>query len=291
MSAKPVLSILKIVAFATFIMVNMLLAFSIYYMFSTSGWTDMYFIVWMVALPLLAIIGMIGAPIFWFFLVPGIARRLTMARFRPGSLQCITSHTGLTDIVQSRFEIPEGAIRNKYGWFGLPRPSYKPLEGMPKEDEDKIVKANSIILKKCILKDVGKPIWFGVSDQVAMANAQTLSALEEKNSLNPAVQITNLRDFSTKLRRNLQPDLKRLVDELEAHLHVEPTTYFDPRVIREVFPLNFQQSLLEGIGWNREQFGRGMQGRDTFKIAILVLVFAVAVIAIIGVLWFLTGGF
>jgi hypothetical protein len=128
---------------------------------------------------------------------------------------------------------------------------------------------------------------------MGLVNPLTLAALENKPKTihNPAQQFINLEEFASTLSKDIQKPLARLIGDLKERIHEETVTWFDPRLIREVLPQNYTESQIDAVAINRETFGRKSQGKDVFKIAILVLVFAVAVISIIGILWFLTGGF
>jgi len=294
MNEKIIFGILKAIGLATWIGFNMFLSFIIYYMFATNAFMNTLYIIWMLVLPLLAICMMIVIPILWFAIMPGIAKRLIFARFRPGALQGIADDTGMFDIQQSKFELPEGIAHNKLGWYLYPRPTYKPTTEVSEQTEEGIQAAEHLMLKKCILRDIGKPIWFGYRGKMGLVNPLTLAALENKPKTlhNPSQQFANLEMFAATLSKDIQKPLSRLIGDLKERIHEETITWFDPRLIREVLPQNYTESQIDAVAINRENYGRKSQGKDVFKIALLILVFSVAVISIIGILWFVTqGGF
>jgi hypothetical protein len=237
---------------------------------------QLFFILWMLVLPCLAIVGIIVVPVFWFFVVPRIARKLTWQRFKKGSYHMLADDTGYAYLAFTDEELPEGVVHTKYGFRFLPRP-HKAI-GNPHSHEEE--QAESIVLRKYVWRDMGKPIWFGYAGKVGAMNPATLAALQQSQSKRPISQadkiLEDLEAYAKKLPKtltiqrllgkvetlNLRADLLGMLKKLKTEINVLPYTIIDPTRIKEIIPNMWTPSQLDALATNREMKGMKKAGKQ-----------------------------
>ena len=245
---------------------------------------------------MLGVITPIFALVFWFFMVPKIARMLTAAKFKNVSIHAIGDDSGYVELVTTNVELPEGVVRTKKGWRILPSPIFKSLKGRKKKNYEDLVAAEKIATRKYVLKGLGKPFWFGYAGMVAAMNPATLATLQQSsnNINNPHVHFNKINSYIKSLPKQFiwnnqtKKDLTKMLEELEAQVESEPLTPLDPRGIKEVLPELTPPSLMDAVETYAERVGMEERGKDYGKVALYGA--ALAVILILGIVAIATLG-
>lgn len=248
-------------------------------------------IIWMWVLPALGMTAITVVPIFWFLIVPKLARRLTWGRFQNVNVFALADDTGWADIVLTTKSIPEGIYETeKHGWRFNPRLRWTKAE---KTAEREFVE--QLVTQKYILKDYGKPFWFGYLGKVMNVNPRTLAGLQQSQTNNPTPEMLTLkiRDYvKTTLPQQFSEGLTQLVDELEKKLteKAKTITILDPKVIKEVLPQMVTPSQLDALATNREQYGMKKVGHEYGKLIIGgALIIGLVIIAIVAMSFLMKG--
>jgi len=246
---------------------------------------DILFFIWFFVLPALAIIFLILAPIFWFFIVPKIARTITWARLKKCITILLADDMGWVQLVFSKEHLPEGVVettRSEGDWRFLPRPKWKSLKS--KSNPGDTASVEEIILKKFTWKDLGKPFWIGYAGKVALMNPATLAGMEQTNESLFEVQLKKMQDYILSLPESTRQTLLTLMGELKESLKVKPITLVDPRKIKEVVPQMYTPSQVEAIAVNRELKGMKKRGKEYGKLVIgLAAIIGLVILGIIVV--------
>jgi hypothetical protein len=245
---------------------------------------DPLFMIWFFVLPILGMCFVIVFPIFWFFIVPKISRKLTWARFGKCNLVMLTDDAGWAEIIVSHKGIPEGVIETgKREWRFLPRPKTKVGEANELEE-----KAQSIMLSKCILKDLGKPIWFGHAGKVPLVSPLTVAGLQvdpNVSSNNPTKYLDDIKRFVSNIPILFQKPLLDMLLNLEQKLNMKTITYLDLRqTIKQNIPQMYTPSQLKQLAVNRELYGMEKAGKQWTPLiiggAVLVILLILGILAI-----------
>jgi len=239
---------------------------------------EIFWMLWMLVLPILGISLSILVPVVWFFIVPRVARMLTWARFKNVSIHAIADDSGFAELVTTKVELPEGVVKTDRGWRFLPRPIWKSLKPKTKKKKGDAVSekdlsvAERFALRKFTLKGMGKPFWLGYAGMVNAMNPSTLAVLQQGSepSDNPAVHFGNIQSYIDGLPKKLlwnnmelhpQKDLTKLLNDLHERVKTVPYTVLDPRAIKEVLPEMTPPSLMEAIETYSEMVGMEERGR------------------------------
>jgi len=256
--------------------------------------TPVLYIFWLLVLPALAIFLICFFPIFWFIIVPKLARTLTWARFRKCSILALADDSGWAEIVPSKKEIPEGLVNTPNGWFFFPRPRWKSEKRERKQtqqtqtnptpsDEDDAA-MESVMLRKYILKGMGKPFWFGYASKVTLVNPGALASLEETSSSPMDVRLKKIQDRVLSLPESLRQDLPTLVRELKDALKVKPINVLDPRKIKRISDQLYPPSQIEALETFAEAYGMKLRGKEYGKLIIgLAAIIGLVILGIIVV--------
>lgn len=266
---------------------------------------EIFFFLWMFVLPILAIGLAILIPVAWFFIVPGIARKITWNRFRNCSYHMIADDTGYAYLLATKEEIAEGIVNTKKGWRFLPRPVWlfvkqaiKRVKSNPGGEEKTIVKTKrveltdeerrveNIMLRKFVWKDTGKPVWLGYAGKVTSANPATLAALQQTNSGNPDAKgyIQRITEYAKGLGQPHRKILTDMLKQLADGINFKEITLIDPTIIKKLYPKMFTPSQLDAFGTNRETRGMKRAGKQYTPIilggGILIGVIILGIVAI-----------
>lgn len=274
---------------------------------------QLFYIFWFIVLPIIGILALALVPLVWRFIVPEIARRLTWARFGKCDVLDLSDDSGWTDLIVSRQGLPEGV---KYDpetktWRLLPSPPYekkgkKRKKGKP-EDRALQERAKEIILKKSMLRGLGKPIYRGYVGQIELINSSTAAALSSSPSLgsNPSISLENvdlsigkLKDFAKSLGEHIKKPLLAQVESVESALKIVENSinekkdakkikYYDPKAaIKENLPQMFTPSQISALARNREEYGRESAGKQYGKLIIgmgfIVALIIIALVLVMG---------
>jgi len=261
-----------------------------------------FWILWLLVLPILGITFAIGFPVFWFFIVPKVARVLTWCRFKNVSFHFISDDTGYAYLVPSAKDvIPEGVVQTKnFGYRLLPR-----LGATNPTGDEKGELAKRLLLRKYVWADMGKPIWFGYAGKVACFNPATLALLEQgkakgnpdgnvvglleeiKSYVRNLPKVLTVKSFGREKTFNLKDDLLRMLEKLESYVKFQTYTPFDPTIIKSVIPKMFTPSQLKALALNREHYGMLKRGKEYGKLIIGasvimgILVFGIVALSIL----------
>lgn len=255
---------------------------------------SIFWVIWMIALPIFAILFMVFAPIFWFLIVPAIARMLTLARFKKVSFHMVADDTGYTVLLPTKEELPEGIVQTKLGYRFLPQPTVKEN---PTSNKDRHIEA--LLLRKFIWKDMGKPIWFGHVGHVASVNPTVLAATQQPKKIkavgHPDVALEKLREYVKKLPKtftfggilrqksfNLRSDLMGMLKVLDTEIHRKVYTVLDATKVAEIVPQLYTPSQMDAYGQNRIMKGMIMRGKEYGKLILgSALIIGLVIIAIL----------
>lgn len=223
---------------------------------------QLFFILWMFILPIVAILLGIIFPIFWFLIVPKFARRLTWERFRKISYHVVADDSGYAYILSTKEEFPEGVVNTKKGYRFLPRPSW--MKGNPKPKDDNTKTTENVMLRKFMSKDLGKPLWFGYVGKVASANPATLGGLQQTEGETPDAKgfINKIKDYVKNLAKDPKDHLTKMLTELEKGLNFKPLTLIDPTKIKELFPKMYTPSQVDALATACELLGAKNAGKQ-----------------------------
>jgi len=258
---------------------------------------DIFFLVWMWVLPAVAIMWSIIVPIFWFVILPAVSKKLMWARFRNSSILAIADDTGWAELVVTAKSLPEGILETKTrGWRFMPRLRWKKkADATVSDDEAERLRkeefAENLASRKYILKDLGKPFWFGYDGKNALVNPPTLAALQQNPSKgvgNPEGFLTNLREFAKTLPMEAYNNMNKLVDELHENLVKKQSTLtiLDPKVMKAVVPTMFTPSQIDALAANRELYGATKRGHEYGKLIIGgALILGLVIIAIVAIMY------
>lgn len=203
--------------------------------------------------------------LFVFWIMPPIARRFIRMKWSKGSPAFI-QHAGRVFLLSSDAELPEGVVKNKFGWFlksshpyrdekqkrGPGRPSKNP-EGLEARSKKEVDEALGVVLRTPILDGLNKQVFFGSSDSPLLSNLETLGALSEEK--------TKSEGGSVK------------------HALLQ--------VIKEVIPATISRSQLEALGTYEYLRGLKVRGGELIR-AVIIAILVIGVIVVAGlVFWFL----
>jgi len=223
---------------------------------------QIFFILWMFVLPILAIVGVVLVPIFWFGIVPKIARTLTWKRFRKVSFHLIADDSGYVSLVPTTEELPEGIVNTKAGFRFLPRPRW--IKGNPVPTDEDTGNLKDIMLRKFIWKDLGKPLWLGYAGKVAAFNPATLAMLQQRKhvEVDATGYVDEIKDYVKQLGQPHRKDLTKMLSELVTGLKFTALTVLDPTKIKEVLPKMYTPSQIIAVAVNREARGMKRAGKQ-----------------------------
>lgn len=254
---------------------------------------ELFYIIWMFVLPILAIFFCVAVPVWWFGIVPKVARMLTWNRFRPVSFHMLADDTGYMYLLPTTEELPEGVVKTKKGYRFLPRPTYKKPKKDMKSNPSDFVEVEKQLLRKFIWKEMGKPIWLGSTGKVAAVNPTTLTGLHQsenskslsKASMRKADEIlSNVKTFlnGQALTKQVRREVEKMLKQLQTMIHLEQITYIDPTTIKEVIPQMYTPSQLDALATNRELKGMKRVGKDIGKLVLGgSLIIGLVIVAII----------
>lgn len=260
---------------------------------------QIFFILWFWVLPILGITTPTLALIVWFFIIPKIAKMLTWARFKNVSIHAIADDSGYVELVPTKVELAEGVVKTKRGWRILPRPIWKKTnKGRGKQTPitDQEI-AERLALKKYVLRDLGKPFWFGYAGLCAAVNPATLAILQQNpiSSSNPDIHFNEIRTYVETLPEqfmwnnqtiHIRKDLTEKLNKLHEGIKVTPLKYIDPRAIKEILPELTPPSLMDAIEAYGELVGlkEGGKKHTTLIIggAILAIILILGIVAIMS---------
>jgi len=230
---------------------------------------DIFYLVWMWLLPALAVMWSVLVPVVWFFIVPKISKKLMWARFKNSNIFALADDSGWAELVVSTKTLPEGIHETKnHGWRFQLRPRWKKEQKDPTKEQ-----IEQLASRKYMLKDLGKPFWFGYVGKVTLFNPPTLAALQQDNSSsgNPTMYFAKLEQFIEKeCPQGLVSSLKGLVEELKQNLEdkAKSLTILDPKIIKEVLPQMNTPSQIDALAANREMYGMLKKGHEYGKLII-----------------------
>jgi hypothetical protein len=172
--------------------------------------------------------------IWWFVVVPKVARTLTWARFGNKTISILGDDEGYIEIVPSKQHLPEGVINTKRGYRFLPRPL-----GNPGPDATP-TGVLPWMYKKYTLKGLGKPAWFGYAGKVPNFNPP-VGAVFCGTPVNPEFEpvqldLTEITTLMDTIPKNAIP--KEIQEEINYHIHPEdPNQPFNIAEFSEVIEL------------------------------------------------------
>ena len=250
---------------------------------------ELLILIWMWVLPTLGITLAFLGFVIWVFIIPKISKKLMWARFKNSNIFALADDSGWAELVVSTKTLPEGIHQTKeHGWRFMLRPRWKKEPKKPTEEQ-----IEQLASRKYMLKDLGKPFWFGYVGKVTLFNPPTLAALEQSNlsSSNPAMYFAKIEAFiEQQCPKQLATSLKGLVEELKQNLENEAKkiTILDPKIIKEVLPQMNTPSQIDALAANREEYGRKQRGHDIGKFVIGGMLIIGLVAVIVAALYFLT---
>jgi len=219
---------------------------------------EILYTLWFFILPAMGILVPIFGAIFWFFIVPGLAKMLTWNRFKNVSLELNANDSGYAELLPTKEELPEGIVRTKKGWQFLPSPIYS---NPAKTDEEK--QAEQIGLKKYILKGIGKPIRISYAGKITSMNIGTLAAMQQNNKqINLEPYFKSIQNIVDDLPRHFKKELKQKLKLLKQATKAKPLTLIDPEEIKTAVPKMYPPSLIDALAINREMKGMKRRGKE-----------------------------
>ena len=209
---------------------------------------DILYMLWFIILPVIGILFPTFALIFWFFIVPGLAKKLTWNRFRNVEAHLVGDDSGYAEFVFTKERIPEGAARTKRGWHFLPQPIY---QNPGKTDE--LIQAERIALKKYILKDFGKPFLIDYAGKITSMNLGTLAALQQtEKQVDIKWYFDEMEKIIADTPKHFRKELSKKLKALQQATDAEPLTNIDIGTIKEAVPKMYPPSLIDALAINRE---------------------------------------
>lgn len=291
---------------------------------------DVIFLIWFWILPIIGMFFIVFAPIFWFIIVPGVARRLTGARFGNKTVSILGDDEGYIEVVVSKIRYPAGVVKTKRGYRFLPRP-HKLKSGV----ED----VPDWMFKKYILRGLGKPCWFGYAGKVPNFNPPTgavFSGSEVNPGFNPGVPIdvTELlglinilpkKDVPAKLLSELKEQIvpsdpkkpldigefeklvirlpkkipkeltsriKEIIEEIKTSLEDQTKALqnIDVTKMKGACPKLWTPSQIEEVGMQRELIGMKKAGKQIGKYVLGIGVLMILMVLCIVVVLVVSGG-
>jgi len=233
---------------------------------------EIFWLIWLLVLPILGILFCVFAPVFWFFIVPKVARMLTWKRFQKVSFRFICDDQGYSYLIPSSPNIiPEGVVKTKnFGYRLLPRASGNP---------DTDVTSQRALLKKYIWADMGKPILFGHAGKVGDFSPATLAVLEQKQGNDPIgkpepvlnriseyvktlPKTLTVKAFGRDRTFNLRQDLTSMLKSLRDEINIKEVTLFDPSLAKSLIGDNYTPTQLAALASESEMVGLKMRGKE-----------------------------
>lgn len=244
---------------------------------------QIFFLLWMFILPILGILTPILFLVFWFGIVPKIARKITWKRFSKCSWHMVADDSGYTHLLPTTEEIAEGIVNTKKGWRFLPRPTW--MSGNPKTKDAKTKNIESIMLRPYVWADVGKPFWYDYAGKVTSANPATLAGLTQTPFEAPKVKeyINSIIKYVKALAQPHRRELTKRLEDLAKGLNFKELTVIDPTIIKTLYPKMFTPSQLIAFGRNRETRGMKRAGKQYTPLIIGAgLILGMVIIAILA---------
>lgn len=218
---------------------------------------DLFWLLWMLVLPILGLVTPIIFLVFWKFIVPAVARMLTWSRFRNVTIHAVADASGFVELVPTKEQLPEGIVRTKRGWHFLPRP----ISQNPKTDEEKM--AERIGLKTHILQSVGKPFLLGYAGKITSMNFATLAGMQQnEESVNLKGYISDMETIIKDMPKHFKKELTLKLKVLKQAMKAEPTTLINPDAIKEIVQKMYPPSMIDALAENRLLKGRKQAGRQ-----------------------------
>lgn len=211
------------------------------------------------------------------------------ARFKNASIFALADESGWAELVVSTKTLPEGIHQTKdHGWRFHLRPIYSKVAKDPTKEQ-----IEHLASRKYMLKDLGKPFYYGYEGKVPIFNPAILMALQQSSSPsgNPTMYFGKIEEFIKKdCPASVVSPLMGLVEELKQNLENEAhkITILDPKIIKEVLPQMNTPSQIDALAANREQYGALKKGRDLSKLVIGGMLIIGLVAVIVASLYFLT---
>jgi len=246
---------------------------------------EILYTLWFIILPVIGILALIFGPIFWFFIVPGLAKMLTWNRFKNVTFHLIGDHTGYAELVPTKEQLPESITRTKKGWHFNPSPIYA---NPSKSETDE--QTEQIGLKKYILKGIGKPIWLNFAGKITSMNFGALATLQQnKKEVNLEPYFDGLKEIIADTPKHFKKPLTTKLNALQKVVKSKPLTYLDLGGIKTALPQMYPPSLIDALATNREMKGMKRRGKELIPL-ILGATIILSVVAIIIVAILVLGG-
>ena len=253
--------------------------------------TDPLFILWFFVLPLVGIFFLVFAPIFWFLLVPKLARKFTWARFRNTTVIPVAHAEGYVEFEFAKKSLHEGVLdvgKNIYRL--LPRPLSK-ATSKHKENLEEKERIEEAALRKYIIKDFGKPIVFGYAGKAGVVNPEVIANLsgtveQQGNPWNFFVLIKKyIEDELPKKHHNpLNTYLDKIHDGIKNAIRTIPLINLDLETLKEYLHEMYMPSQVKAISETSYSLGQATKDRDLLKIGFLAL--AIIALLILGIVAF-----
>jgi len=250
---------------------------------------DILMLIWMLVLPVLGLSMTSLFLVYVFVIMPPLARKITMKRFSNCAMIPTATDAGYVEFLfTKKEELPEGVVFTENGVQFLTRPMWQTKKQRKTPMPRNIMDIEAMALKKYIVKDFGKPIFFAYAGKLGTFNAATLAALQQnKQTLNPEAQFQRLEEFIKHMPKPFNEPLKEMVKDLRLHTKAKTITYFDPATIKQVLPRMIPPSILGAYGKNRLALGMELKGKEYGKLilggALImgILVFGIVALAIL----------
>lgn len=222
---------------------------------------QIFYIVWMFVLPIVAVTLITLIPVFWFFVVPKLARKMTWWRFRNVSIHAVGDDAGYVELVATKEYLPEGIELTKRGWHFLPRPIYEKGNPIAVDlDQEKIEKLG---LRKYTLKDLGKPFWYDYAGKITSTNPGVLAALQQTKQLFKIDRyVADIQKFVNDLPEHFKKPLNEKLKSLKKATRAQPITHIDIEKIKQIVPKMYPPSLIDALAANRELKGMKKAGKQ-----------------------------
>lgn len=247
---------------------------------------EIFWLIWMLVLPVLGITMTCLFLLYVFVLMPPLARKITYKRFSNCIMLPIATDAGYVEFkFTKKGELPEGVVFTEKGLQFLPRPMWMTKKQRNTPKPQNIMDVETMALKKYIVKDFGKPILFGYAGKLGVFNPATLAALQQnKQTVNPEAQFHRIEEFIKEMPKHFRNPLAKMVKDLRLHTKAKPITYFDPAIIKQVLPRMIPPSLVGVYGKNRLALGMELKGKEYGKLILGgALILGLVIIAILVV--------
>lgn len=263
-------------------------------------------IIWFIAWMLTTIIASCLFLLFYFWVMPKLARDAIKAKWSGGVVAFIQDDTGKVHMCASKKEYPEGVAYFKgRGWFMLPRRPYENIEmGMEEEDPEKVQFRESFIkalmknnkelsredairkyvdaglttdlsedkrreYKETIEKLIHAPILDGLGKQVFFGSSDSVALSSLKN-------IADVTGATEVVTAKVNGENIGVTTNFVAQ--IKTLAYANLRNSRLLAPLMYSKTQLDALATGNRIEGAKMFGRDTVKL----LVVAIAAACVIG---------